>query len=326
MFYGCLLALFYSSILLLALVATGKFSNIPTPKSESQKRHQKRHKQDRRAREIERYTAEFHVPTTASPPTSPTTPPPLVPGQQHPHEHPQIDVPQEHHTHTPYNIHNASTTTSPTTTGYSASPELYAENGSVCPQSMPQIISYISSFQLPSFFHFEANFIDCDLEARLVQLAKTECAANYSRYGRLAAQYGQEYNFKNRTTHNRQPLLDTLPVLFYIIWELIWVRTGYRATQCLILHYMAWQGIGFHKDDPYLPEVVIGISLNSESVIEFRKNKVDRHKTDWFTFALPPRSIYIFRNDLRHHWFHSILHDSSPGERIVMTFRAPEIY
>ena len=192
---------------------------------------------------------------------------------------------------------------------------------------MPETISYISSFRMPSFFHFEPNFIDSAMEAQLIQLCTSECKANYARYGRLAAQYGQQYNFRNRTTHNLQPLLDTLPMLFYRVWHYIWLRTGYRATQCLILHYMGGHGIGFHKDDYDLPEVVIGISLGSESVIEFRRHKppVAQHETDWFNFGLPRCSVYIFRGDLRHHWYHSVLHGSNPHERIVMTFRAPEI-
>jgi DNA oxidative demethylase len=86
--------------------------------------------------------------------------------------------------------------------------------------------------------------------------------------------------------------------------------------QCIVTHYPAGSGIGWHTDAPRFGECVAGVSLGSEARLQFRPNGA---KEPSYELRAAPGSMYLMRGPARWGYQHQVVPVKT--ERYSLTFR-----
>ena len=119
---------------------------------------------------------------------------------------------------------------------------------------------------------------------------------------RRVIHYGVNYSFETFKAGPGPPIPEFLLPLRTRAANLAGVDADELA-EALITEYSPGAAIGWHKDaHPF--DIVIGISLLSESRFRFRRGQVRAWNTA--EVPLPPRSAYVLTGPARIEWEHSI--------------------
>ncbi len=172
---------------------------------------------------------------------------------------------------------------------------------------------------LPEGLNYRPDLLTEEEEAALIERIAALPFAPFQFHGfegkRRTVSFGWQYRFDGSGLHEAEPMPD---------W-LLRVRdkgaafAGLAAddlVHALIIEYAAGAGIGWHRDRPDFGEV-IGISLNSEAPLRFRRRESSRWRR--LTLIAAPRSAYHLAGPARSEWEHSIL--AVPALRYSITFR-----
>jgi DNA oxidative demethylase len=92
-----------------------------------------------------------------------------------------------------------------------------------------------------------------------------------------------------------------------------------ELNQAIVQRYTPGAGLGWHRDDPRLGPVVIGVSLGSEAMLKFAETR-SRPRPATVRLRVPARSLYVMEGDAREQWFHALA--AVRQLRISITFRA----
>ena len=143
----------------------------------------------------------------------------------------------------------------------------------------------------------ELGLLDC---IRSLQFHEMKMRGVVAR--RRVIHYGVKYSFESFKATPGPPLPDFLLPLRAQAADLAAVAPDDLA-EALITEYSPGAAIGWHKDaHPF--DIVVGISLLSESRFRFRRGKVRAWETA--EVPLPPRSVYVLTGPARTEWEHSI--------------------
>lgn len=151
------------------------------------------------------------------------------------------------------------------------------------------------------------NFLT-DAEASALQDEVDRGAWDFENKSRRTQQHGYGFHWRNRHdnalvalsgTHASIPVASLAP-LRRLVCE------GYlsqdRFDQCIVNDYFGGQGIKPHLDRDFFGEEVVGFSLGSATVMDFRCSKTSEVRA----LLLEPRSVLILTGDARGSWQHSI--------------------
>jgi alkylated DNA repair dioxygenase AlkB len=105
-------------------------------------------------------------------------------------------------------------------------------------------------------------------------------------------------------------LLDLIPIGLPVLGQV----TDFN--QCVVMHYPVGTGVEWHTDGDRFGQVIMGVSLGGEGIMQFRRRGDDRISHH---FSLMPGSIYILRDEVRWHYQHRIL--PVTDERWSLTYR-----
>ena len=131
---------------------------------------------------------------------------------------------------------------------------------------------------------------------------------------RKVAHYGLDYTYTKRTVKKAQPPPVWLNPLTEKIAALI-KRSPEDLREVLVTYYPAGSGIGWHKDAEVFGNAVIGVSFLNDCTMKFRNPEtMEVYKLD-----IPRRSAYLFADEARWTWHHSITNHTS--DRYSVTFR-----
>lgn len=86
--------------------------------------------------------------------------------------------------------------------------------------------------------------------------------------------------------------------------------------QCIVTHYPAGSGIGWHTDKPVFGECVVGVSLCSEARLQLRPNGAEEAS---YEVRAVPGSMYLMHGAVRWEYEHQVL--PVKRERFSLTFR-----
>jgi alkylated DNA repair dioxygenase AlkB len=173
---------------------------------------------------------------------------------------------------------------------------------------------------LPSGLVYQADFLDAEEEARLLEgiRALDLREAQYKEYTakRRVASFGAGYDFDANE-------LTPAPVMAPFLLPLReragrWAgidpaELGYAR----VAEYRPGTQLGWHRDVPHF-ERIVGVSLAGAARMRFRRFP-PRAREPSFTLDLAPRSIYVLQDEARWAWQHSIA--PTPELRYSITFR-----
>ncbi|AEJ35073.1 putative methyl-transferase [Acanthamoeba polyphaga mimivirus] len=142
----------------------------------------------------------------------------------------------------------------------------------------------------------------------------------------------QYYNYRNELfePYDLIPIPNKIPkYLDQLINQMILDKIiDQKPDQIIVNEYKPGEGLKPHFDrKDYYQNVIIGLSLGSGTIMEFYKNKPIPEKKKIY---IPPRSLYIIKDDARYIWKHGIpprKYDEINGKkipretRISITFR-----
>lgn len=173
----------------------------------------------------------------------------------------------------------------------------------------------------PQTLKFQAEFITEAEEASLLEEVRKLNWREVKMHGvvakRKVAHFGVDYTFDRRSvspTHSIPNFLKALVTRVASFMNLPAEKIG----EVLITHYPAGAAIGWHRDAPPFGDAVAGISLLSDCTMKFRR-KVADGEYEIFKLPLPRRSAYLFADDARWKWEHTI--SQHKAERYSITFR-----
>lgn len=159
---------------------------------------------------------------------------------------------------------------------------------------------------MPPGLKLASEILTVQEEAALIALIE-EAGLAYSAYdpgnSRSSTSFGWKYDFAGDTFVPCAPM----PQGFRRIAETAAAFAGVEAgdfAECLLNRYEAGAVIQPHFDKPCW-ERVVGVSLGSAAVMEFRKEE-DGGGYVHERVMLPPRSIYLLAGDARFRWQHSL--------------------
>jgi alkylated DNA repair protein (DNA oxidative demethylase) len=131
---------------------------------------------------------------------------------------------------------------------------------------------------------------------------------------RRVAHFGLDYTYTKRAVNKTQPAPKWLNDLMARAAKLI-NKSPLDLKETLITFYPQGAGIGWHKDAEVFGDAVVGISLLSDCTMKF-KNPSTKEVIKLF---IPRRSAYVFSDEARWKWLHSI--SSHLLDRYSITFR-----
>jgi DNA oxidative demethylase len=92
---------------------------------------------------------------------------------------------------------------------------------------------------------------------------------------------------------------------------------GVEFAQCIVTHYPAGAGIGWHTDAPRFGDCILGVSLTAAARLQFRPNK---SQAVCFETTAAPGSLYVLQGISRWNYQHQIV--PVKAERYSLTFRS----
>ncbi|QMT60533.1 alpha-ketoglutarate-dependent dioxygenase AlkB [Legionella sp. PC997] len=154
-------------------------------------------------------------------------------------------------------------------------------------------------------FSFEPDFLTPQEEAKLLQNIQELRWQQVALFGQIAKRrvvhFGMDYHYERRTVKKAEPIPAFLNEIKIRSAGLLKVHPD-KIAEVLITEYPINAGIGWHRDAAVF-ETICGISLNSSTLIHFRKRK--EHK-EHYKLLLNPGSAYTLDGDIRWNWEHRI--------------------
>ena len=191
------------------------------------------------------------------------------------------------------------------------------------PRQMYPLVSVKPLFPpLPDYspsVHLILDYVDRDLEAKLIQLEKEITHFN-NQTGRYERQYGLLFVHDPRDVWPLVDLHDSLPVLILRLVEEIKKMLEQKLNQTIINGYLRGRGIRPHNDLHLFGRTVCSLSLGSPTVMPFQEAK--RRDGPELQLPLPRRSLFVLQDEMRYDWNHSILDGDVQGARFSFTFRS----
>lgn len=169
---------------------------------------------------------------------------------------------------------------------------------------------------------YEPGFLSLDEEAALLDIVRRLPlrAARYKEYlaRRRVASFGGSYDFDaNQLVPGRALDERLVPLLDRVAGWLGVARD--ELVQVLVAEYAPGTSLGWHRDVPDF-EVIAGVSLGNEAVLQFRPYPPnDTTKRHVVQLRVAPRSIYKMEGAARWGWQHSVPPVSA--QRWSITFR-----
>lgn len=177
---------------------------------------------------------------------------------------------------------------------------------------------------------YQSDFITQQEEAELLNAIDKE---NWiTDLNRRVQHYGYRYDYSKRdlTEDDKIGALPDWAQKFCYKF----VKDGIFTTepnQLIVNEYEPGQGIAPHADRDCFGDVLVGLSLASDCIMDIYPNPEDR-KT-FLPIVLERRSLLRLAGDARHHWLHGIRPKKSDtqngikiprGRRVSLTFRTVE--
>jgi alkylated DNA repair dioxygenase AlkB len=173
---------------------------------------------------------------------------------------------------------------------------------------------------VPAGFRYQSDFISEAEESELVAGFEALPFRPFEYFGHLGnrrvVSFGQRYDYGDGKLHTADSLPDWLDPLKHRAAAFADLESG-ALNQALVTEYTAGAGIGWHRDRP-IYEDVIGISFLSACTMRLRHEETKGWSRQ--NIELAPRSVYLFRGEVRNDWEHSIA--PMPALRYSVTFRS----
>lgn len=150
---------------------------------------------------------------------------------------------------------------------------------------------------------------------------------------RRTQQYGYGFHWRNRHTNalaKLDPPRSEMPACSQAVLNRL-VCEGHLESpdfdQCIVNDYVGGQGIKAHRDREFFGEAVVGFSLRSPTIMDFRCLRSGEVRA----VLLEPRSVLILTADARWSWQHAITPAPTllwrgatlpRGHRASLTFRS----
>ena len=163
----------------------------------------------------------------------------------------------------------------------------------------------------PPSVHLILDYVDRDLEAKLIQLGKEITHFN-NQSGRYERQYGLLFVHDPREVWPLVDMHNSLPVLILRLVEDIQEVLEQQVTQTIINGYLRGRGIRPHNDLHLFGRSVRSLSLGFPTVMRFKEAKLrDRPELQ---LPVPGRSLLVLRDEMRYDWNHGILDGDVQGD------------
>lgn len=162
------------------------------------------------------------------------------------------------------------------------------------------------------------NFIDASEEAALIRRFENLHWEQIKMHGVIAKRrvvhFGLGYTYSTRSIHEIAPAPKWLENIKERGSKLIH-RPADEIKEILITHYPADSGIGWHRDAEVFGDAIVGVSFLSDCTMKFK----NPDNNNIFKLSIPRRSAYVFSDEARWKWYHSIT--SHREDRYSITFR-----
>jgi len=175
---------------------------------------------------------------------------------------------------------------------------------------------------LPAGLVYQPDFLSAAEEASLLATIET-LPLTEARYKSFTAKrriltFGGTYDFDAGELLPAPPM----PEFLLPLRERVAAWTAVPATDFthgLVTEYRPGTALGWHRDVPNFA-VVAGVSLGAPTRMRFRPYPLRKNRReDTFALLLEPRSIYLFRDEARWRWQHTI--PATKALRYSITFR-----
>jgi alkylated DNA repair protein (DNA oxidative demethylase) len=174
---------------------------------------------------------------------------------------------------------------------------------------------------LPEGFVYRPEFISIEEERTLVERIEQLSFSQIKMHGviakRHAAHFGRGYEYESGRIGPGAEIPDFFLPLRARAGEFTG-RDAKEFAELLVTDYLPGAGIGWHRDAPAF-DIVVGVSLVSECVMQFRPWPVEKKSERPARQVLEPRSAYILRGPSRTRWQHHIA--ATKSRRFSLTFR-----
>lgn len=170
----------------------------------------------------------------------------------------------------------------------------------------------------PEGLSYIGDFLTLDEQATLLRnLQQLDYEHDIFRGQRLKRGYAQFGYAYVSTGRKLERTLEMPPFLTSTIERAVTHFPGCdQFNQCIVTHYPANSGIGWHTDAPRFGECIVGVSLGGAARFQFRPNGTEEVS---YEIKAAPGSMYLMRGSAR--WEHQ--HQVVPvkAERYSLTFR-----
>lgn len=176
---------------------------------------------------------------------------------------------------------------------------------------------------IPDLQYFE-GFISKEEELNLIQ--QIDDIDWMTDLKRRVQHYGYKYDYKSRRIDLNMKIGELPTWVDFLIQRFLENKIFQKPPDQLIINeYFQGQGIAAHIDcEPCFEDTVVSISLNSDVIMDFSKEKVK------IPFVLNQRSLVVLKGESRYDWKHGIAARKSDQingikkqrtRRISLTFR-----
>lgn len=162
---------------------------------------------------------------------------------------------------------------------------------------------------IPNGLSLQPDVISHEKELEIIKwIDQQEWSSDMSR---RTQHYGYIYDYRSGNLIQGQSLEGPILELAKIFEN----KGLLKSDQCIVNEYNRNQGISSHVDNLKFGSVIIGVSLGSDGVLIFEKQK------EKFECFLPRRSVMMMRDSARYDWKHSIdkktTYTNSSGNTII---------
>jgi alkylated DNA repair dioxygenase AlkB len=177
----------------------------------------------------------------------------------------------------------------------------------------------LSTTAPPERLTYHPGFLSPDEQRALLDLLRgleyTHDVFRGQRLKRGYAQFGSAYVSTGRRLDPAPPLPDFLLAL--AARGLAHCPAGARFDQCIVTHYPADAGIGWHTDAPRFGDCIMAVSLGHDARLQFRRNGTGEIGYEVLAGA---GSLYVMLGPARREYQHQVV--KVKAERYSVTFRS----
>lgn len=170
----------------------------------------------------------------------------------------------------------------------------------------------------PEGFVYVADFLSAEEQAALLrELRALQYQHDTFRGQRLRRGYAQ-FGYAYVSTGRKVETTAAMPEFLRAVIDKARPHCpdGAEFNQCIVTHYPAGSGIGWHTDAPRFGECVVGVSLGAEARLQFRPNGAEEAS---YEVRTAPGSMYLMRGRVRWDYQHQVAPVKT--ERFSLTFR-----